>query len=132
MNDLLWMLLALALFPCGWFAGLRYAHRKVDALQGQVDELRKSADDAASQARRQIRQLRIELAARPPASPERAAAAVAASAIAAARPAAKASPTAGSSRAALEKQIREYDAAAAKAKRSGFADTQVMDEPELS
>ena len=33
-------------------------------------------------------------------------------------------------RAALEKQIREYDASAARTKRSGFADTQVMDDTE--
>lgn len=120
MNDLLWILLALALFPCGWFAGLQFARRKIDALQGQVDSLRKTAEETATQARRQIRQLRTELAARPPLASERAAA----------PPAANAGADAGSSRAALERQIREYDATAARARRSGFADTQVMDEPD--
>ena len=124
MNDLLWILLALALFPCGWFAGVQFSRRKIDVLQGQVDKLRKTAEETATQARRQIRQLRTELAARPPLASVRAAGAAAA----AAPSAANASAVAGSSRAALEKQIREYDAAAARTHRSGFADTQVMDE----
>ena len=126
MNDLLWILLALALFPSGWFAGVQFSRRKIDVLQGEVDNLRKTAEETATQARRQIRQLRTELAARPPLASARAASAAAA----AAPSAANASAVAGSSRAALEKQIREYDAAAARTNRSGFADTQVMDDPD--
>lgn len=123
MNDLLWILLALALFPCGWFAGVQFSRRGVDDLQDQVDNLRKTAEETATQARRQIRQLRTELAARPPLASARAAAASAPSA-------GIASTDPGTSRAALERQIGAYDAAAARTNRSGFADTQVMDEPD--
>lgn len=64
--NLLWMLPALALLPCGWFAAARVYRRKLHLLQLQLDAARQTAAEHAHQARRQIGQLQAELAARPP------------------------------------------------------------------
>ena len=64
---LLWILPALALLACGWFASAWFYKRKLDALHGQVKAIRHTAAEHASQARRQIGQLQAELATRLPA-----------------------------------------------------------------
>ena len=64
---LLWILPALALLACGWFASAWFYKRKLDTLHGQVKAIRHTAAEHASQARRQIGQLQAELATRLPA-----------------------------------------------------------------
>ena len=61
----LWLLPALLLPVCGWFAAAWYYKRKLRALQGQVQAIRQMAAEHAQQARWQIGQLQAELAARP-------------------------------------------------------------------
>ena len=61
----LWLLPALLLPVCGWFAAAWYYKRKLRALQGQVQAIRQMATEHAQQARWQIGQLQAELAARP-------------------------------------------------------------------
>ena len=117
---LLWILPALALLACGWFASARFYQRKIDTLQGQVKAVRQTAAEHASQARRQIGQLQAELAARPPAS----AAQRAARAAPAATPAAT---TAEARRAALEKLVPDHGFASTAIATHGFATTEVME-----
>lgn len=121
MPNLLWILPALALLPCGWFAGAWYYKRKIRALQGHLNAVRQTAAEHANQARRQVGQLQAELAARPPLhSAERAGrGGTAASAAAAAE----------ARRAAVEKVVSDHGSAATAVHRSGFADTQVMERP---
>ena len=66
MPNLLWLLPALALLPCGWFAAAWYYKRRIRALQGQLHAIRQTATEHAQQARWQIGRLQSELAARPP------------------------------------------------------------------
>jgi hypothetical protein len=114
MPNLLWILPALALLPCGWFAGAWYYKRRIHALQAQLNAARQTAAENANQARRQIGQLQTELAARPPlpatVREERAIAA----AQAAARPA------------AAEREAPAHGFAATALLPHGFAETQVM------
>ena len=65
--NLFWILPALALLACGWFASAWFYRRKLDSLHGQIKAVRHTAAEHASQARRQIGQLQAELATRLPA-----------------------------------------------------------------
>lgn len=68
MTPLLWLIPALALLPCGWFAAAWHYKRQLGALQELLHEVRQTAAEHAQQARRQIGRLQAELAARPPLS----------------------------------------------------------------
>ena len=118
---LLWILPALALLACGWFASARFYQRKIDTLQGQVKAVRQTAAEHASQARRQIGQLQAELAARPSAPPAQRAARAAPTATTAAAAAAEAR------RAAVEKLVPDHGFAPTAIAAHGFAKTQVME-----
>jgi hypothetical protein len=66
MIHLYWLIPALALLPCGWFAAAWHYQRQLGALKEQLDAVRRTAAEHAQQARRQMSQLQAELAARPP------------------------------------------------------------------
>lgn len=121
MPNLLWILPALALLPCGWFAGAWFYKRKIHALHSQVKAVRQTAAEHASQTRRQIGQLQAELAARPPLPPaeREKRASVAASAVA----------DAEARRAAVEKLVPDHGFAATTIVPRGFAQTQVLELP---
>lgn len=61
---LLWIVPALALLACGWFASAWYYRRKLDALQRKLKAVRNTAAEHADQARKQIGQLQFEIAER--------------------------------------------------------------------
>jgi len=66
MTSLLWLVPALALLPCGWFAAAWHYKRQLGVLQEQMEAVRRTAAEHAQQARRQIGLLQADLAARPP------------------------------------------------------------------
>jgi hypothetical protein len=66
MNSLPWILLALAMLPCGWFASAWYHGRKLYALRSQLEAMRRVSAEHMQQMRHQIGLLQAELAARPP------------------------------------------------------------------
>jgi hypothetical protein len=117
--DLLWILPALALLPCGWFAAEWFYKRKIAALHAQAKAARQTAAEHAIQARKQIGQLQAELAARPPMSrverEKRASAAETAAAAAEAR------------RAAVEKLVPDHGFENTSLAAHGFARTEVME-----
>jgi hypothetical protein len=68
MTPWLWLVPALALLPCGWFAAAWHYKRQLGVLHEQMEAVRRTATEHAQQARRQIGMLQAELAARPPLS----------------------------------------------------------------
>ncbi|MBK9685275.1 MAG: hypothetical protein IPO59_19035 [Betaproteobacteria bacterium] len=66
MTQMLWLVAALVLLPCGWFAAAWRYKRQLGALQEQLQAVRRTAAEHAQQARRQMGQLQAELAARQP------------------------------------------------------------------
>lgn len=66
MTQMPWLIAALVLLPCVWFAAAWHYKRQLGALQEQLQALRRTAAEHAQQARRQMGQLQAELAARPP------------------------------------------------------------------
>ena len=66
MPSLPWIVLALALLPCGWMASAWWHGRKIRSLRAQLEAVRRTAAEHAQQVRHQIAVLQSELAARPP------------------------------------------------------------------
>lgn len=66
MPTLLWILPALALAPCAWYATAWFYKRRIAALQAQIKAVKQTAAEHANQARKQVAQIQSELAARPP------------------------------------------------------------------
>lgn len=138
MSPLLWLIPALALLPCGWFAAAWHYQRKIMVLQAQVHAVRQTATEHANQARWQIGQLQADLAARPPLQEaERDRRASAAEAVAAATASRGAASRQGvdhdfpptlimSHRPAAAMPAADRDFPATSMLPNGFADTQVM------
>ena len=57
MTQMLWLVAALVLLPCGWFAAAWRYKRQLGALQEQLQAVRRTAAEHAQQARRQMGQL---------------------------------------------------------------------------
>lgn len=61
-----WIVAAIIVAPCSWYAASWFYKRKIAALRAQVKAVRQTAAEHADQARKQVAQLQSELAARPP------------------------------------------------------------------
>jgi hypothetical protein len=119
-----WIVAALVIAPCTWYAASWFYKRKIAALRAQAKAVKQTAAEHADQARKQIAQLQSELAARPPmpaALRERRA-----NAAAAAAAAAEAANAAEARRARAEELVSDDAFKPTAIANHGFSQTEIM------